>query len=363
MTGPSAYRYRPAAVLEATGDDVSSFLQGQFSNDLKPFSPGKVTYGLWLDAKGKVEADSFVIEREGGKFLIMSPRCSAEALRARLERFIIADDVTLTDRTERWSSIVVWGEGAESAAVLLKVEVPAARAAYDGGAVIGFQSQRWGEGTIEWLFESSEEESGASPDGLVEGGFRLLTEAGAEQERILRGGVAVPDELGAADLPKDSRSLSTKAATSGRKSWRVFAPWGVSGAASCRSAARESRRLFRRNSSQMGARSVNFDPLLHSIPTGLSVAPCSHSRTFPMNSPLERLMASSSRLSATHHERRIRNGFARETLRKSRGSSGSGARDGVAVDEASRPTCHRALDPARRRHAIPSRNRREGASG
>ena len=204
MTAPRALVFRPSAVLEASGEDAFAFLQGQLSNDLKPRSPGNVTYGLFLGAKGKVDADAFVLERAEGKFLIVSPHCQATDLRKRLESFVIADDVTLSDATPRWTGIAVWGAGSEASAALLGAQVPAKRRSHDSREILGFRTHRFGADTIEWLFRSDEEGVGDASDKLVAAGFALSTEAGAEQERILRGGVAVPAELGPGDLPQEA---------------------------------------------------------------------------------------------------------------------------------------------------------------
>jgi folate-binding protein YgfZ len=204
MTVPRALIFRPSAVLEATGEDTFSFLQGQLSNDLKPRGPGKMTYGLWLSAKGKVDGDSFVIEKADGNFLIVSPDCSADSLRERLNAFIIADDVVLTDVTQRWSGIAVWGERAAESAAILGVQAPERREAHIGNGVVGYASYRWGKGTIEWLFETGMELASEAREKFAAAGFSFLTDSGAEQDRILGGGVAVPSELGPGDLPQEA---------------------------------------------------------------------------------------------------------------------------------------------------------------
>jgi len=102
MTNISAYYHltKPGAVLRATGPDAFTFLQSQFSNDLRrPGVERPVTYGLWLDQKGKIQADSFVIRRGPEEFLLVSYDCPAETIRAHLEAHLIADEVELKDET------------------------------------------------------------------------------------------------------------------------------------------------------------------------------------------------------------------------------------------------------------------------
>lgn len=202
---PFAYHFRPAAVLGVSGSDAFSFLQGQFSNDLRPNSAeGNVTYGLWLSVKGKVEADSFVIQRAKDRFLVVSPGCTADSVRSRLEAFIVADDVVVEDVTMRWSGIAAWGENAQQSAKVMDVGLPAGKCAVDSNEVIGIESHRWGAGTIEWLIADSKRDLAGVGDKLTAAGFSLLSVADAELERIIRGPACVPAELGATDLPQEA---------------------------------------------------------------------------------------------------------------------------------------------------------------
>lgn len=180
------------------------FLQGQMSNDLKPRGAGRATYGLWLNAKGKVDGDSIAVERLDGGFLIVSAHCAAEALMARLESFIIADDVVLTDVTARWAGVAVWGPRAAESAAVFGARVPESREAFIGDGIVGVATHRWGRGTIEWLFEAGPGAATEAGERLVGAGFELLGEATADRERILQGGIAVPAELGPGDLPQEA---------------------------------------------------------------------------------------------------------------------------------------------------------------
>ena len=89
--------YQPAfaADLYAHGEDAADFLQSQFSNELRPFAVGRCTYGLWLDVKGKVQADAWVLQTGKESFRILSEHCSGAIIRSHLERHIVADDVEI----------------------------------------------------------------------------------------------------------------------------------------------------------------------------------------------------------------------------------------------------------------------------
>ncbi|MGF1483533.1 MAG: YgfZ/GcvT domain-containing protein [Opitutales bacterium] len=86
---------QPSALLRVTGEDAFDYLQSQFSNDLRSPLDKACTYGLWLDRKGRVQADSFVLQLDEETFLLVSYQCEAPVLVAHLEARIIADDVEI----------------------------------------------------------------------------------------------------------------------------------------------------------------------------------------------------------------------------------------------------------------------------
>lgn len=98
-----------SAVLRARGPDANSYLQGQFTQDLKRTEKGPI-YGLWLDQKGKVLADSHIIRLADNDFLVVSFAGPAAPLRARLEAYLIADEVELHDESGEWVNVLLWGE-------------------------------------------------------------------------------------------------------------------------------------------------------------------------------------------------------------------------------------------------------------
>ncbi len=105
----------PAAVLVARGPDALVFLQGQFTQELRSLRPrgaggteADSTYGLWLNAKGKVVADSVILALDKDSFLLVSEFCPASVIRERLEAYLIADEVELADETGAWEAAWVF---------------------------------------------------------------------------------------------------------------------------------------------------------------------------------------------------------------------------------------------------------------
>jgi folate-binding protein YgfZ len=88
--------------LRVTGADRFRFLNGQITNDLRNASETLAMEACVLNAKGKLNAHIF-IGALGGSLLIDAERELRDTLGARLERYIIADDVQIDDVTDEFS--------------------------------------------------------------------------------------------------------------------------------------------------------------------------------------------------------------------------------------------------------------------
>jgi tRNA-modifying protein YgfZ len=189
---------RPAAVLRATGPDAFQFLQSQFSNDLKVEGvEHPVSYGLWLDHKGKIQADSFVIQKSPQEFLLLSYDCPAALLRGHLESHLIADEVELRDETGPLALLHVWAEHYEESFAGLIEDL--ARAA----------------GAESWMGRRPTPYSSwdiLAPAAVLENIVCDLEAEGVEAApaqallaaRLLSGVPAVPADAGPGDLPQEA---------------------------------------------------------------------------------------------------------------------------------------------------------------
>src|SRR5438128_9673699 len=82
------------AKFHLTGSDRVRFLNGQVSNDVRKLSPRESLHACVMTPKGKMCGDIFI--SAGPDFLrIDAEPALRESLAARLERYIIADDVTI----------------------------------------------------------------------------------------------------------------------------------------------------------------------------------------------------------------------------------------------------------------------------
>jgi folate-binding protein YgfZ len=85
-----------------TGTDRLRFLNGQITNDLRKASETSAIEACILNAKGKTDAHIFV-SASGESFLVDAAADLRETLKARLERYMIADDVQIEDVTDQFS--------------------------------------------------------------------------------------------------------------------------------------------------------------------------------------------------------------------------------------------------------------------
>ena len=80
--------------FELRGPDAVRYLNGQVSIDISRLTPGKARPACLLNAKGKLCA-LLQVWRSNDSLVVESPAELAENIQARLERYIIADDVEL----------------------------------------------------------------------------------------------------------------------------------------------------------------------------------------------------------------------------------------------------------------------------
>jgi tRNA-modifying protein YgfZ len=118
MTGYEALR-ESAALLDLSargrivvkGEDRKRLLHAMSTNHIEELTPGRGAYVFFLTAQGRILADAVVLCREQDLLLLLEAE-SREKVYQHLDRYIIADDVTLHDATEELCEIGVEGPGA-----------------------------------------------------------------------------------------------------------------------------------------------------------------------------------------------------------------------------------------------------------
>ena len=101
------------ALLEFRGPDAVRFLNGQLTQDGKLVAGGKISLPSCVtDAKGKLQFRVWITESPDGALWVEGSAGCAEALEARLTRYLIADDVEVADLTGKYRLIHLIGSSA-----------------------------------------------------------------------------------------------------------------------------------------------------------------------------------------------------------------------------------------------------------
>lgn len=176
------------AKFRLTGADRVRYLNGQVTNDVRKATKEMGLRACVTNAKGRIEAEVFIHVAPDGEALLLDAEAGLrETLAARLDRYIVADDVTLEDVTDQWK---VWhhfpGAGPEAGC----------GSVLEGGASV--KCTRFGvSGTDLWMPVSD-----AAPHPTPS--CALLTGDEAETLRILRAIPRWPNELNSDAFPQEA---------------------------------------------------------------------------------------------------------------------------------------------------------------
>lgn len=143
-------------MLRFTGEDQFEFLQNQGTADFRgPVSICR--YSLWLDFKGRLLADSFLLKENEESSLLVSYGSPAEDLKNKFERHIIADDVEIEDLSDQFS-LVHLPDTANARVVLDSLGMKLPEEGYfssSPGGQICFRGRRLGLGSFDLLTPGS----------------------------------------------------------------------------------------------------------------------------------------------------------------------------------------------------------------
>jgi folate-binding protein YgfZ len=123
------------------GADRQRFLNGQVTNNVKDLQPGQGCYAALVNSKGKMESDLNIFCLENELLLDFEPGLS-ERVAARLEKYIIADDVQIVDVAPLYGLISVQGPGAGAIARSALPQTSIPEAIYQ---TTSYQDERLGE--------------------------------------------------------------------------------------------------------------------------------------------------------------------------------------------------------------------------
>jgi folate-binding protein YgfZ len=102
------FRLPERGVIEVSGADRVRWLDGMISADVKSVQPGDGAWGLLLTRQGRVVADLHVLVR-ADSFWLELERAGVATVLERLSAYVIADDVTLKDRSDDFARFALEG--------------------------------------------------------------------------------------------------------------------------------------------------------------------------------------------------------------------------------------------------------------
>ena len=107
--------------IRVLGEDRARLLHAMTTQDVQSLTPGKGCYAFFLNAQGRILGDVTIFCREDCFLLDTEPE-TRQKLFDHIDRYIIADDVTLEDTTGEMATIAI--EGPQAAAILERLGAP-----------------------------------------------------------------------------------------------------------------------------------------------------------------------------------------------------------------------------------------------
>ena len=119
-SGCGAYDLGWRAKLVLTGADRTRWLNGMVTNNIRDLALNHGNYNFLLNAQGRILGDLYAYNR-GDYILIDTAAWQAPALKETFDKFIIMDDVEITEVSDKLTSLAVQGPAARE--VLLQAGV------------------------------------------------------------------------------------------------------------------------------------------------------------------------------------------------------------------------------------------------
>jgi folate-binding protein YgfZ len=207
MASSSVFLHTPSAVLRFSGEDHAEFLQNQGTADLRG-APGLCRHSLWLDHRGRIQGDGFVLKPDEQSMLLVSYATPSALLKEKFERHIIADDVEIEDLTGNFSILSVTGEEIGRFLVGTALQHPDPGSFAAGGDVRCFAGRRLGPDSLDFLLPQ---------EHPLAGEVTSMTRMEAEALRIAGAVALVPVDTGSGDTALNPVEAGLTAAVSFEK--------------------------------------------------------------------------------------------------------------------------------------------------
>lgn len=114
--------------IQAHGEDRKRLLHAMTTNHVQQLEPGQGCYAFFLSAQGRILSDVTILAQPEYLLLDVEP-AQRQSVFAHLDKYIIADDVTLEDITDTQTTLAI--EGPAAAEVLESIGAPVPANDYD----------------------------------------------------------------------------------------------------------------------------------------------------------------------------------------------------------------------------------------
>jgi len=203
LTTAAAFVSVESGWIRVTGSDRVRWLNGMTTNSIQALTPGQGAYTFFLNAQGRIQGDA-ILWAEADHLLLQTSPAQTEKLIALLDRFIIMDDVELTDVSADQYVLEVLGVRAEDFLTSAGLTPPARELTRVGTA--DAQIGRL-PGSVVPRFEiiaTTQASLDAISGQFLEEGLSPLAEGTLETLRILEGTPLFGTDIRDRDLPQET---------------------------------------------------------------------------------------------------------------------------------------------------------------
>jgi len=111
ISGCGAYDLGARAKISLSGGDRVRWLNGMVTNNVRDLAPGRGVYAFLLNPQGHILGDLYAYNR-GESLLVDTDQSQVEKILAVFDKYIIMDDVEVTDISDKLTAIAVAGSTA-----------------------------------------------------------------------------------------------------------------------------------------------------------------------------------------------------------------------------------------------------------
>jgi len=126
-------------LIQFSGEDAQSFLQGQLSNDVRLLDENNTQYTSYNSPKGRMLANGLLWQSATNTYIFQLPSSLREAIQKRLSMFVMRSKVHVSNISDDWIRVGIGGMGAANALSQLVEDLPATlhgRTAFQHGYVM-----------------------------------------------------------------------------------------------------------------------------------------------------------------------------------------------------------------------------------